>query len=65
MIKNASFLITNRFFLALANIVLDPRGTGRRAADKIADEQSAHLAIEKAMEEYRFQDSGKQHMFAD
>ncbi len=54
MVKNASFLITSRFFLALTNMVLDPRGSGRRVSDRIADAESTHAAIKSAMEEYRF-----------
>ena len=54
MIKNASFLLNNKFFLTLAKGVLDLKGSGERAIDAFAKEQEAIKGkVEASMTTYR------------
>lgn len=59
MIKNASFLLNNKFFLTLAKGVLDLKGAGGRAVDAFASENEAALRsrVEASMTEFRMVDN--------
>lgn len=56
MVKNAAFLIDNRFFLALTKAVLDPKGTAEDAVEGLARRTTPAEKVEGAMRDYRFKD---------